>query len=127
MRSSHWVVGILACLPCIVMGCKGSGDLYQEVPIILEGDSAAIAAIEQILRDNPQVVVGEAQTKYSMIIVKPDSGVDYKIVQVTPDPNIDYKIVVVDPKSGDELADLSRGLGEAIRENLRQKQKQPGK
>ncbi|HUT90201.1 MAG TPA: hypothetical protein VMY37_11935 [Thermoguttaceae bacterium] len=58
-----------------------------------------------------------------MIVVKPDPGANYKIVQVTPDPRVAYKIIVVDPTSGKELADLSRQLGNALREKIEKEQK----
>jgi hypothetical protein len=94
------------------------------LPIVFEGDPATITQIETILKENPELVVPGMQTKFSMIVVKPDPGVDYKIVQVTPDPSVHYKITILDPSSGKEMTDLSRQFGHALREKIEKKQKE---
>ena len=115
------IVGLPVSLIWLVLGCSRPSE-PEPISIALEGDPAAAAQVEAIVKENPELLIPGTQTKYSMIVVSPDAGVDYKILQVTPDPNVDYKIIVVDPTSGEELPDLSRTFGDALREKLRQEQ-----
>jgi hypothetical protein len=117
------IIGLNVSLICLVLGCSKSSE-PEPITIALEGDPAATARVEAIVEENPELLIPGTRTKYSMIVVSPDAGVDYKILQVTPDPNVDYKIIVIDPTSGDELPDLSRTFCDALREKLRQDQKE---
>lgn len=126
MKRSSLFVGFLVCLVLVVSGFNESGD-SQSISVVLQGDPATRALVDKSLKENPQVVVPGTQTEYSIRVIKPDPTVDYKIVQVTPDPNIDYKIIIINPQSGKKLPDLSRKLGDALREKLQQKQKESKK
>ena len=123
MKRGSWLIAFTVCFVWMLGGCKETDD-PQSISIVLQGDPATRAAVEQVLEENPQFFIPGTQTKYSMIVVEPDSDVDYKIVQVTPDPTVDYKVIIIDPGSGQELADLSHPLGDVIREKLREKQAQ---
>jgi len=122
MTRTNWPA-FLVCLVLAVGGCNTAGDPHS-MSVVLEGDPATRAVLEQILKENPQLAIPDMDTEYSMIVIKPDPSVDYKILKVTPDPTIDYQILIIDPRSGNEQADLSRQLGDVLREKLRQQQKE---
>ncbi len=85
------------------------------LPLVVQGDSASVERVEHALKQLPRLHVPESGVAYSISVVKPDSSIDYKIVQVYPDTTVDYKILVVDPRSGSNLAPLSKRLDDAIR------------
>ena len=113
--------GIIAYLVLVAGGCV-KDDSLQLVPITIQGDPTITAQLGQSLKEIPNIVLPGTQTEYSIILLKPGPGVDYKIAQFTPDPTVEYKIAIIDPKSGKEIPDLSRELGDAIRERLIEEQ-----
>jgi len=97
------------------------------MPIALEGDATARAAVEQILRQHPELAIPGERTVYSMRVVEPDPGIDYKILRVAPDSTVHYRIRIIDPSTGDELPELSRQLGDALRSKVRKGGAQPSR
>ena len=106
----------------IYLACKDSDDT-QPVSVVNEEDHTVKVPLEQVINDNPQVVVGETETKYSMQVVKPDPSVDYKIAKIIPDLSVDYKIIIVDPGSGKKATGLNDYLEGILREKLLLKQR----
>jgi hypothetical protein len=102
-------------------GCV-KDDSLQLVPIVIQGDPAITAQLEHSLKEVPNIVLPGTKAGYSIMLVDPDPDVDYKIAEVTPDPTIDYNIRIIDPKSGKEMDEKSRELGDALRERLMQEQ-----
>jgi len=84
----------------------------QPLPLTVEADAAIKAAIEEMLRANPEVYYVPqgsiprgnvsppgGSTGYSIKVVQPDPSVDYSILRVEPDPNRHYSMMIIDPKT----------------------------
>ena len=81
----------------------------QPLPLTVEGDAAIKAAIEELLRANPEIYYtppgsvsppeGSTGAAYSIRIVQPDPSVDYSILRVEPDANRHYSMKLIDPKT----------------------------
>ena len=80
-----------------LMGCKDS----EEMNIVVQGDPPfedKVKTVTEILKKDPHIFTfSGSQTRYSMIVIKPDPNIDYKNLSILPDPNVDYKIIVIDP------------------------------
>lgn len=91
------------------------------VPIVIEGDPASKAALEDLIKNQRIIVHSQSGMEYHLRVLEPDPSVDYKIVQVRPDPSVDYKIIVLDPEPSREITDLSsEEMAEAILRALKQ-------
>ena len=126
MKRSTLFGGFLVCLVLAVSGFNAYGN-SQRIAIDFQGDPASRALLDRSLKRDPQIAVPRTQSEYSIRVIKPNPSLDYTIVQITPDPSIDYSIITIDPSPGRELAELSQKPGSALREKLRQKQKEPNK
>jgi hypothetical protein len=79
---------------CFILGCRNSPDSPTAIPIVIQGDEPAKAAIESHLKSytlmftNPRSVVQ---------IVEPASGEDYTILRITKDSASTYSMVLLDP------------------------------
>jgi hypothetical protein len=125
MKQTYLFALFLVWLVLVIDGFHESGD-SQSFSIVFQGDPGTTAVHKQKFKENPKLAVPHTQSEYSIRVIKPNPGVDYQIVQVTPDPSVDYKIIIIDPQSGKKLPDLSRRLGDALREKLQQKLKEHG-
>lgn len=122
MRDGRRIAGLAGVLANLVLGCDGAGDL-PPVQVSVAGDAAAIAAIERILAQDPQLTLPGREIAYSfravtperapdrrapnvgpdadvyhrMPIVTPDSTVTYSMVIVRPDTTVDYRMPIVTP------------------------------
>lgn len=122
MKEVQCFAALLVCLLLAVTGCKESDDA-QLISLVIEGDPAVKVLLEQIIKNDPLVIVDGTETKYTMQVIKPDSSIDYKIIKVIPDPSVDYKIIIIDPISGNKVAGLSDQLGNVLLGKIQQKQK----
>ena len=101
----------------------------QPIPLVIQGDGAGIASMENFLKSHPIIRDPETGTKYSTLIVKPDPNTDYKILQVQPGTNTDYSIITLDPGSDRPSSEVNRKLSRMIAELLkrqRQSSAEPG-
>ena len=126
MKRSTLFGGFLVCLVLAVSGLNAYGN-SERISTVFQGGPASRALLDISSKKNPQIAVPGTQSEFSIRVIKPNPSVYYEIVQITPDPSIDYSIITINPGPGRELADLSQQPGSALREKLRQKQKESNK
>lgn len=127
MEKKHMVVVLGISLLCF-NGCEEETSSPQSVPLAVESDAVTQAAIEELIRADPNVyipydslVIPESRTAYSMKIVKPDPGMNYSILRVEPDPNVKYTMLIIDPSTQNPPAQIGPDALEAIKEELKQR------
>ena len=104
-------------------GCDESSN-PQSLQLAIEGDEVTKTAVEDFLKHNPQVVIPNKGTKYSIEIVTPDPDKNYGILRVIPDPHTNYSGVIIDPRTQQPSTTIDPEVVNAIIESLqRQKQK----
>ncbi len=117
MVASYRALSLSVCFSCVLVGCSESAH-HTTLSIVIEGDPAITSTVEEILKQNPEIVATGAKMKYSLIVVKPDPRMNYTIMQIVPDKSVRYAIRVIEPDSGKELTELSREIGRALRREL---------
>lgn len=118
LRTRQSLYILLMSLSGFLMGCEDS----EELNIAVQGDPPfedKANGITGTLPKDPQIYsFSGSQTRYSMIIIKPDPIIDYKILSNMPDPDVDYKIIIIDPGIKKETPDLSSTSGKYPREKI---------
>jgi len=118
--------GIIAFLVLVAGGCA-KDDSLQLVPIEIQSDTNSVPlaiehdpqTTEQCLEGISNYVLSGTESKYSILLIAPEPGVDFLIVEITPDPTIGYKIRMTDPNSGKEI---DHPIGDSILEKIMQDQ-----
>jgi hypothetical protein len=118
MRNNHRFIVLLLCILFSFTGYKAYAYDTQSLPLVLQGDPKAVAALEQAMRDNPRIIIPKTRTEHSIRIIKPNPGIDYKIVEIIPDPTIDYDIVIIDPDTWRRTDNQDQWLGRELRKKL---------
>ena len=88
------VLGIVFLLLC---GCETEASPSQPLILAIEGDAVNKAAIEEVIRTNPNILIPRSSTEYSMKIIEPDPNIKYHILRIEPDPDIEYSMIIIDP------------------------------
>ncbi len=109
-------------LLCLVLGCGVPGG-EEAVAVVIRADPTTKTFVETVLKESPEFAIPAMQTKLSIMVVEPTTGVDFKILQVVPDPDVEYRVAFIDSSSGEEITELSQNLGEALRRKLQQQTK----
>jgi hypothetical protein len=126
MARSSLFFGIIAFLALVAGGCA-KNDSLQLVPIENRSDTKSVQpdievepkTTEQILECISNYVLSGTESKYPILLIAPEPGVDFLIVEITPDPTIGYKIRITDPNSGKEI---EHPIGDSILEKIMQDQ-----
>jgi len=112
---SKYIVVVLGIAFLFLCGCEEEASPPQPLPLTVEGDAATKAAIEEVLRANPEIYIPRrnsdtpgSSTEYAIQLVKPDPSIDYSILQIKPDPNANYSILFVDPTTNWTFAKMDR-------------------
>ncbi|HEG44698.1 hypothetical protein LCGC14_2946210 [marine sediment metagenome] len=103
-----------------VCGCDVSSE-DGTLSVVIEGDAAAKAQLESLLKSNPVVIKAPSGIEYKLKIVKPDPRIDYNMVIIEPKDDIDYSIIVVDPEKREEISKLSPKIRDELLKLLEQK------
>jgi hypothetical protein len=109
----------------------------QPLPLTVEADAAIQAAIEDLLRANPEVYYTPPRnipggnvsppggsTGYSIQVVQPDPSIDYSILRVEPDPNRHYSMMIIDPKTQKPPAHLDPNELKAIIDEIEKRRQE---
>ena len=130
MKSKYIVVVLGIAFLCLC-GCEEEASPPQPLPLTVEGDAATKAAIEEVLRANPEIYIPRrnsdtpgSSTEYAIQLVKPDPSIDYSILQIKPDPNANYRILFVDPTTNQETTKISPETQKAVRDLFQEKLRQ---
>ena len=93
MNTKTAAVAISICL-CSILGCRDSPDSPAAIPLVIQGDEIAKAAIESHFKSYTLMI-----TKPSSVvqIVEPNSGEDYSILQITRESASTCSMVLLDP------------------------------
>jgi hypothetical protein len=118
MGNNHRFIVMLLCILFGLAGYKAYAYDPQTLSIVFRGDTNAVAALEQAVRDNPKIINPKIRAEYSIKVIRPNPGIDYKIVEIIPDPTIDYDIIIIDPDTGRRTDNQGPWLGRELRKKL---------
>ena len=93
-KNTTVVLGIAFLFLC---GCETEASPPQPLILAIEGDAVSKAAIEEVIRTNPNILIPRSSTEYSMKIIEPDPNIKYHILRIEPDPDIEYSMIIIDP------------------------------
>jgi hypothetical protein len=108
----------------------------KPLPLAVEGDVATKAAIEEMLKAEPEILYiprrdanapGDS-TEYSIRIIEPDANIDYSILRVKPDPDTEYSMVIIDPRTQKPPTHIDpNAFLEAIADKIRERNQDAAK
>jgi hypothetical protein len=110
MSAKTIAVAISICL-CFILGCRDSPDSPTAIPIVIQGDEAAKAAIESHLRSYSLMIM---KPKSVVQIVEPDSDENYSILEITRDSDSTYSMVLLDPVTQTSTTKIEPELASAL-------------
>jgi len=99
----HWKSVAVAIIGLVLLSCCGCTkhpeQKPQVLPVSVQADLVTKAAVEDMLKANPTVVIPGSKAEYSIKVVEPDPNIDYTIMQVQPDPNTQYTVLFANPNT----------------------------
>jgi hypothetical protein len=106
---------LLSCCGCT----KQPEQKPQVLPVSVQADLVTKAAVEDILKSNPTMVIPGTKNEYLIEVREPDPNIDYTIMNVKPDPNTEYTILFANPKTNHKTIGINPETQNARKELLK--------
>ena len=112
-------------------GCEEDMSKPHSFPLSVEADEITKAAIEEMLKSNPQIYIPRSNidtpgssTEYTIKIVKPRPGTNYGILRVAPDPNGGYSMMIIDPSTKKPPSNVDPNFLDAIIDEINKRRQE---
>ena len=123
MKSKNITV-VLRIAFLLLFGCEIEASPPQPLILAIEGDAVNKAAIEEVIRANPNILIPGSSIEYSMKIIEPDPNIKYHILRIEPDPDTKYSMIIIDPTTQKPPTSIDPNALKAITDELNKRKQE---